>query len=60
MVNKDDWESIDYTSRINLVDSNEIIQTNFNTNAFKLCWETLHEYQKEGCRWMNQLYQTGT
>lgn len=34
-------------------------ETGFGTKCYESTWNALHEYQKEGCRWMYKLYQEG-
>lgn len=55
----DDWETEDYQNRISELDTTEYVDTQFGGRFYALSWEKLFEYQKEGCRWLFDLYQEG-
>ena len=61
----DDWEDYDYINRLEnegITRENEadiFVETGFGTTAFHSAWSQMHEYQKEGCRWMHGLYHDG-
>jgi hypothetical protein len=60
----DDWEETDYENRLKNIELNEqneekVVETHFNTFVNEKTWSVLHEYQKEGCNWLFELYQEG-
>ena len=56
----DDWEIEDYLDRKEKIeDLNDEVVTSFQTKVYEKTWLQLHEYQREGCKWMYQLYQSG-
>jgi SNF2 family DNA or RNA helicase len=61
----DDWEDYDYLNRLEnegITRENEadiFVETGYGTTAFNAAWSQMHEYQKEGCRWMHGLYHDG-
>ena len=54
----DDWETNDYQNRISELDT-EYVDTQFGGRFYAPSWEKLFDYQKEGCRWLFDLYQEG-
>ena len=66
----DDWEDSAYNWRlisratsVHRDDNNnieeEIIPTAFNSKVHRSTWNMMHEYQREGCRWMYGLFRDG-
>jgi SNF2 family DNA or RNA helicase len=59
-VENDDWELEEYKERLSsLEEVDSVLLTDFGTEVFPATWDSLHAYQKEGCKWMYRLYQTG-
>ena len=54
----DDWETQDYEMRLSELDA-EYVDTDFGGRFYAPSWEKLFEYQKQGCRWLFDLYQEG-
>jgi len=57
----DDWELNNYQTRLESYESDihDVEVTPFNTEVYPPTWTCLHPYQREGCKWMYRLYQTG-
>ena len=57
----DDWEDEDYFERLGEVDRTalQLCETPFGTRVFETSWGALHDYQKEGCRWLYEKYRDG-
>lgn len=60
---KDDWEDQDYLARIDpyLEASRTVVEltTDDGLVVDQECWESLYDYQREGCIWLHNLYQDG-
>jgi SNF2 family DNA or RNA helicase len=59
----DDWEDKDFEFRLKCsqVSSIKWAMSSFGSDILDNLWETsLYEHQKEGCRWLYQLYREGT
>jgi hypothetical protein len=37
----------------------EFVRTDYGTEVLRRTWDSLHEYQREGCRWLHRLYDEG-
>jgi len=58
----DDWEEHLYVNRLldqgfdGTNDDDSLVETDYAAWAHRSTWETLHQYQKEGCKWLYNLY----
>eukprot|EP01038_Epipyxis_sp_PR26KG_P004159 gene4159-5923_t len=57
----DDWEDYAYEGRLQQsnVDLEDYSFTAYGTQVPTATWSSLHDYQKEGCNWLFDLYQEG-
>lgn len=37
----------------------EYVRTEYGTEVLRSTWESLHQYQRDGCRWLHGLYDEG-
>lgn len=60
-VKKDDWEEKDYLRRRARLSAQDKAETDtpFATKVYTQAWQNLFEYQREGCRWLFNLYREG-
>lgn len=61
MACQDDWEERDYERRLSLLSAADLrtIETPFGGILYAHTWERLHEYQRQGCEWLHNLYREG-
>lgn len=43
----------------NLENQSEYVRTDYGTEVLRTTWESLHQYQRDGCRWLHGLYDEG-
>lgn len=57
----DDWEEEDFIRRTSQLsqEQTEIHETSFGTQVSRQAWDSLYQYQQEGCKWLYSLYQEG-
>ncbi len=58
----DDWEEHLYVNRLldigfdGTIDDESLVETDYSAWVHRGTWEILHQYQKDGCKWLYNLY----